>query len=135
MKIFRLFVFSLFIGAGSSAYAKESFLCVYQSGDLSFDVNTVLIERDGKGISVFRVSSGKEIRDDHWSYQVFSEDKMLGLQAIRSNPSGGAKSTVAVEYGGLLFLMWGEGRLYAYIVSAQATTKKTESQVLACERR
>lgn len=135
MKIFRFFVLTLLIGVVSPAFAKESFLCVYQSGDMSFDVSTVLIERDGKDISVFRVSSSKEIRDDHWSYQVFAEHKELGLQAIRSNPSSDAKSTVAVEYGGLLFLMWGEGKLYAYIVSAQASTKKTESQILACERR
>lgn len=135
MKIFRIFVFTLLIGMAGSAYAKDIFFCAHQSGDMSFDGSTVLIERDGKDISVFRVRSGKEIRDDHWSYQVFAEHKDLGLQAIRSNPSGGAKSTVAVEYGGLLFLVWGEGKLYAYIVSAQATTKKTESQVLACERR
>jgi hypothetical protein len=135
MKIYRFFVLTLLIGVVSPAFAKESFLCVYLSGDMSFDVSSVLIERDGKDISVFRVSSGKEIRDDRWSYQVLAEHKELGLQAIRSNPPNGARSTVAVEYGGLLFLIWGEGKLTAYVVSAQASTKKTESQVLACERR
>ena len=136
MKLFHLFVLTLLFGVVSPAVAKENFLCAPQSGDMSFNFSTVLIERDGKNISVFGVDSGKVIRDDRWAYQVFAENKGLGLQAIRTNPeSGGASSTVAVEYGGLLFLIWGEGRVYAYVVSAQASTKKSESQVLACERR
>ncbi len=135
MKALHFFVLTLLIGMASPALAKESFLCVHQSGDMSFDVSSVLIERDGKDISVYRVSSSKEIRDDRWTYQVFAEHKDLGLQAIRSNPPSDARSTVAVEYGGLLFLILGEGKLNAYVVSAQASTKKTESQVLACERR
>ena len=136
MKLFHLFVLTLLFGVVNPAFAKENFLCVSQSGDMSFNFNTVLIERDGKHISVFGIDSGKVIRDDRWTYQVFAENKGLGLQAIRANPeSGGASSTVAVEYGGLLFLIWAEGKVSAYVVSAQASTKKSESQVFACERR
>ena len=137
MKLFHSLVLTLLIGVVTPAFAKENFLCVHQSGDdMSFNFSTVLIERDGKDISVFGVDSGKVIRDDRWAYQVFAENKGLGLQAIRANPeSGSASSTVAVEYGGLLFLIWAEGKMSAYVVSAQASTKKSKSQVLACERR
>ena len=136
MKLIHSLLLTLLIGVVNPAFAKEIFLCVHQSGDMSFNFSTVLIERDGKNISVFGVDSGKVIRDDRWAYQVFAENKGLGLQAIRANPeSGGAGSTVAVEYGGLLFLIWAEGKISAYVVSAQASTKKSKSQVLACERR
>jgi len=136
MKLFHSLVLTLLIGVVSPAFAKENFLCVRQSGDMFFfSFNTVLIERDGKNISVFGIDSGKVIRDDRWTYQVFAENKGLGLQAIRANPESGGASTVAVEYGGLLFLIWAEGKVFAYVVSAQASTKKSESQVLTCERR
>ena len=138
MKLFHSLILTLLIGVVTPAFAKESFLCVYQSGDdmVFHHFSTVLIERDGKHISVFGIDSGKVIRDDRWTYQVFAENKGLGLQAIRANPeSGGASSTVAMEYGGLLFLIWAEGKVSAYVVYAQASTKKSESQVLACEQR
>ena len=86
MKLFHLFVLTLLFGVVSPAVAKENFLCAPQSGDMSFNFSTVLIERDGKDISVFGVDSGKVIRDDRWAYQVFAENKGLGLQAIRTNP-------------------------------------------------
>jgi len=138
MKLFHSLVLTLLIGVVSPAFAKENFLCVRQSGDIDMFrySSTVLIERDGKNISVFEIDSGKVIRDDRWAYQVFAENKGLGLQAIRALPeSGGASSTVAVEYGGLLFLIWAEGKVFAYVVWAQASTKKSNSQVLTCERR
>jgi len=130
MKILDFCVLTLLISVASPVLAKERFLCAHQSGDMSFDVSSVLFERDGKDISIYRIKSGKEIRDDRWTYQVLAEHKDLGLQAIRSNPPSDTRSTVAVEYGGLLFLIYGEGKLHAYVVSAQASTKKTESQVL-----
>jgi len=133
MNIVHVLVLTFLIVVATPALA--SFFCVYQSGDISFDASSVLIERDGKDIWVFRVDSGKVERSDGWRYRVFAENEKVGLQAIRANPAGGANSPIAVEYGGLLFLIWGEGKLYAHVVSAQASTKKTQSQVLGCERR
>ncbi len=126
MKLFRGALLAVLIGAVCPVQAKETFLCTHQSGDISFTSNTVLIERDGTTVSVFDVRSGKPARDDRWVYQVHAEHKEIGMQAVRANPeSGGKGSSVAVDYGGLLFVTRERGKITAYVVSAQASTRET----------
>jgi len=143
MKLFHGVLFAFVIGLVNPALAAdESFECTHKSGDLSFRENTALIERKGKMISVFSVISGKTLRDDFWSYQVYAENRQFGLQAIRAHPSGDASSRIAVEYGGLLFITWGQNRIIAYVVAAAIWPERPifpdklqlVSEVLACER-
>lgn len=136
MKLFHCALFAFLIGLVCPAQAKETFICTHQSGDISFTSNTVLIERDGISVSVFGFRSGKPARDDRWVYQVHAENKEIGMQAVRANPeSGGKGSAVAVDYGGLLFVTREQEKITAYVVSAQASTRKSTSQVFACEQR
>jgi hypothetical protein len=122
--------------AASPAVSKETYLCTHRAGDMSFTTDAVLIERDKQVVTVLAFRSGKPVPNDRWAYQIHAENKSIGFQAIRANPeSGGRGTAVAVDYGGLLFLNREKGAIYAFVVSAQSSTKKSNSQVLTCEER
>jgi hypothetical protein len=146
MRLFHGALFAFIIVLVNPAQAAdESFKCTHKSGDLGFRTSTVLIERKGKTISVFSVvtgASGRKLRDDLWTYQVYAENKQFGLQAVRTHPPGGNSSRLAVELGGLLFIAWGQNKISAYVVGALTFPEspifedqlKLASGVLACER-
>ena len=134
MSKIHISVAALFLWFPINLLAMESFLCSHYSGDLSFGTGPVLIEREESRISIFRASAGVAERDDWWSYDVLAESQEFGLQAVRSKPYSGDDTQIVVEYGGLLFITWNDSIVFVYAVAAQASLRKTETQVLTCER-
>lgn len=100
-----------------------------------------MVEKEGKKISIYQYIDGIKVLSDSWSYEVVSESESYGLQAIRKfDPP--KDTPIDVTTGGVLFIIWGNAtgflnntrKPFVFVVSADADSKTTSSEVLNCSR-
>jgi hypothetical protein len=121
--------------------ANDSYICQHNTGTIQFISEEIIVEKEGNKISIYQLNDGKKVISDSWDYEVVSESKSYGLQAIRRffPPKD---TPFDVTTGGLFFIIWGDSagflnntrKPFVYVVSADADSKTTSSEVLSCKK-
>jgi hypothetical protein len=121
--------------------ANDSYICQHKTGTIQFWSAEIMVEKEGNKISIYQLIDGKKVISDSWDYEVVSESKSYGLQAIRRffPPKD---TPIDVTTGGLFFIIWGDStgflnntrKPFVFVVSADADSKTTSSEVLSCKK-
>ena len=121
--------------------ANDNYLCQHKTGNIQFWSEDIVIEKEGKIISIYQLNDGIKVLSDSWSYEVVSESESYGLQAIRKfDPP--KDTPIDVTTGGVLFIIWGDStgflnntrKPFVFVVSADADSKTTSSEVFSCKK-
>lgn len=129
----RSFLTLLLLAVCGTAWSQVRYVCEHNSGTKSFKTNeAVSVDRSGKNITVSGMRDGKVVRSDTWTYEIVAENKDIGFQAMRTGASARRDDPTDVLLGGMLFLATYETRITMFVISANAASRESSTQLLVC---